>query len=332
MDASDDVNSRAETHPHDHGPGTGEHKHDHGPGGHHGHSHGPANYDRAFLIGILLNGGFVAVQAVYGVLSNSLALLADAGHNFSDVLSLVLAWGAAVLAKRLPTARRTYGLRRSSILASLANAALLLVAVGAIVWEAVRRFGSPEPVAESTVIVVASIGILINAGTAVMFMRGRDSDINIRGAFLHMAADAAVSLGVVVSAIGVMLTGWTWLDPASSVLIAVVITIGTWSLLRDSINLALDAVPANIDHAAIERFLVGQPGVREVHDLHIWAMSTTEVALTAHLVRPDQPTDDAFLSQIAQELRARHGVQHATLQVEQGDPRYPCHLAPAEVV
>jgi cobalt-zinc-cadmium efflux system protein len=329
VDASDDVSGRAETHPRDHGH---DHAHDHGPGGHHGHSHGPANYDRAFLIGILLNGGFVVIQAVYGVLSNSLALLADAGHNFSDVLSLVLAWGAAMLAKRVPTARRTYGLRRSSILASLANAALLLVAVGAIVWEAVRRFGSPEPVAEVTVIVVASIGIAINAATAMMFVRGRDSDINIRGAFLHMAADAAVSLGVVLSALGIMLTGWTWLDPASSVLIAVVITIGTWSLLRDSVNLALDAVPANIDSAAIERFLAGQPGVSEVHDLHIWAMSTTEVALTAHLVRPDQPTDDAFLSGIAQELRAHHGVQHATLQVEQGDPRYPCHLAPAEVV
>jgi cobalt-zinc-cadmium efflux system protein len=322
----DGKGAAAASHPdHDHG-------HHHGPGGHHGHSHGPANFDRAFLIGILLNGGFVVIQAAYGLMSNSLALLADAGHNFSDVLSLVLAWGAAMLAKRLPTARRTYGLRRSSILASLANAALLLVAVGAIIWEAVRRFGSPEPVAETTVIVVASIGIVINAATAVMFMRGRKGDINIRGAFLHMVADAAVSFGVVVSAIGVMLTGWTWLDPASSVLIAVVITIGTWSLLRDSLNLALDAVPNNIDHDGIERFLAGQPGVREVHDLHIWAMSTTEVALTAHLVRPDLPTDDAFLSRIAQELRAHHGVQHATLQVEQGDPRYPCHLAPAEVV
>ena len=327
MDVHGGERGAGEARHHDHG-------HQHGPGGHHGHghSHGPANYDRAFLIGILLNGGFVVIQATYGVLSNSLALLADAGHNLSDVLSLLLAWGASALAKRLPTARHTYGLRRSSILASLANAALLLVAVGAIVWEAVRRFGSPEPVAEMTVIVVASIGVLINAATAVMFMRGRHSDINIRGAFLHMAADAAVSLGVVASALGIMLTGWLWLDPASSVLIAIVITIGTWSLLRDSLNLALDAVPGNIDRGQIEQFLANRPGVRELHDLHIWAMSTTEVALTAHLVRPDLPTDDAFLAHIAQELREHYGVQHATLQVEQGDPRYPCRLAPAEVV
>ena len=308
------------------------HDHDHGAGGHHGHAHGPANYDRAFLIGILLNGGFVVVEAVYGLLSNSLALLADAGHNLSDVLSLVLAWGASALSRRLPTARHTYGLKRSSILASLANAALLLVAVGAIVWEAVRRLGTPEPVAEATVIVVATIGIVINTATALMFMRGRQRDINIRGAFLHMAADAAVSLGVVLSGVAIIFTGWMWLDPASSMAIALAITIGTWSLLRDSLNLALDAVPANIDRGKIEQFLGSQPGVREVHDLHIWAMSTTEVALTAHLVRPDLPTDDAFLVHIAQELRERHGVQHATLQVEQGDPRYPCRLAPAEVV
>jgi cobalt-zinc-cadmium efflux system protein len=279
-----------------------------------------------------LNGGFVVVEAVYGVLSNSLALLADAGHNLGDVLSLVLAWGAAALSRRLPTARHTYGLKRSSILASLANAALLLVAVGAIVWEAVRRFGAPEPVAEATVIVVATIGIAINTATALMFMRGRDRDINIRGAFLHMAADAAVSLGVVLSSVAIIFTGWLWLDPLSSVLIAIVITIGTWSLLKDSLNLALDAVPASVDRARIEQFLAAQAGVCEVHDLHIWAMSTTEVALTAHLVRPDLPTDDAFLSNIAHELREHYGVQHATLQIEQGDPRYPCHLAPAEVV
>jgi len=307
------------------------HHHDHGPGGH-GHDHGPANYDRAFLIGIVLNGGFVVVEAVYGVLSNSLALLADAGHNLGDVLSLVLAWGASALARRLPTARHTYGLRRSSILASLTNAALLLVAVGAIVWEAVRRFGTPEPVAESTVIVVAAIGIAINTATALMFMRGRHRDINIRGAFLHMAADAAVSLGVVLSAAAIMFTGWLWLDPASSVAIALVITVGTWSLLKDSLNLALDAVPESVDRYKIEQFLASQPGVCEVHDLHIWAMSTTEVALTAHLVRPDLPTDDAFLAHVALELREHYGVQHATLQIEQGDPRYPCRLAPAEVV
>src|SRR5262249_37209763 len=213
-----------------------------------------------------------------------------------DVRGVVVAWGGGGLAGGLPRGRHTYGLRRSSILASLTNAALLLVAVGAIVWEAVRRFGTPEPVAESTVIVVAAIGIAINTATALMFMRGRHRDINIRGAFLHMAADAAVSLGVVLSAAAIMFTGWLLLDPASSVAIALVITVGTWSLLKDSLNLALDAVPESVDRYKIEQFLASQPGVCEVHDLHIWAMSTTEVALTAHLVRPDLPTDDAFLA------------------------------------
>ena len=326
---------------HDHAHGAG-HRHDHvhahaqghshAAGGHHGHAHGPASYDRAFAVGIALNTGFVVIEAVYGLLGNSLALLADAGHNLSDVLSLVLAWAASALARRQPTARHTYGLKRSSILASLANAVLLLVAVGAIVLEAVRRLETPEPVAETTVIVVASIGIAINAATAFMFMAGRERDINIRGAYLHMAADAAVSLGVVLSGFAVMATGWYWLDPASSILIAVVITVGTWSLLRDSLNLALDAVPTTVDRDAVERFLAALPGVTEVHDLHIWAMSTTEVALTAHLVRPAAAADDAFLAHVAEELRAHHGVQHATLQIEQGDPRYPCHLAPAEVV
>jgi cobalt-zinc-cadmium efflux system protein len=312
---------------HDH---TG-HSHDHGHG-HHGHAHGPANHSRAFAIGVILNLGFVVVEAVYGVIGNSLALLADAGHNLSDVLSLILAWVAASLAKRQPTERHTYGLRRSTILASLANAALLLVAVGAIVWEAVQRLDKPQPVAETTVIVVALIGIAINGVTALMFMSGRKSDINIRGAFMHMAADAAVSLGVVLAGLLVMATGWLWLDPATSIAIAVVITVGTWSLLRDSLNLALDAVPPHVDRAAVEKFLAGRPGVTEVHDLHIWAISTTEVALTAHLVRPEAALDDAFLAEVAHELREKFGVQHATLQVEGGDPRFPCHLAPAEVV
>ena len=315
-------------HAHDHG-------HAHGPGhahAHHGHSHGPASYNRAFAVGIVLNTGFVIVEAFYGVMGNSLALLADAGHNLSDVLSLMMAWGAAALAKRRPTERRTYGLRRSSILASLANALLLLVAVGGVVWEAVQRLQKPEPVVETTVIIVALIGIAINTGTAVMFMAGRKNDINIQGAFMHMAADAAVSLGVVLAAVAMMFTGWLWLDPATSLVIAIVITVGTWSLLRESLNLALDAVPQGVDHQKVERFLAEQPGVSEVHDLHIWAMSTTEVALTAHLVRPDAPLDDAFLARIGHDLRERFGVQHATLQIESGDPRYPCHLAPADTV
>ena len=322
---------RHDAHDHNHADGhshAGGHNHAHG----HGHAHGPASYNRAFAVGIALNTGFVIVEAFYGIMGNSLALLADAGHNLSDVLSLIMAWGAAALAKRRPTERRTYGLRRTSILASLANALLLLVAVGGVAWEAVQRLARPEPVVETTVIVVALIGIGINAATALMFMSGRKSDINIQGAFLHMAADAAVSLGVVLAAVAMMYTGWLWLDPATSLVIAVVITAGTWSLLRESINLALDAVPQGVDRREVERFLAGQPGVTEVHDLHIWAMSTTEVALTAHLVRPGAALDDGLLSNLGRELRQRFGVQHATVQIEAGDPRYPCHLAPADTV
>ena len=318
-------------HHHDHAHGAGGHSHAHSHA-HHGHAHGPTNYNRAFAIGIVLNTAFVIVEAFYGVMGNSLALLADAGHNLSDVLSLMMAWAAAALAKRRPTERRTYGLRRTSILASLANALLLLVAVGGVVWEAVQRLGKPEPVVETTVIVVALIGIGINAATAMMFMSGRKSDINIQGAFMHMAADAAVSLGVVLAAVAMMYTGWLWLDPATSLVIALVITIGTWSLLRESVNLALDAVPQGVNRQEVERYLAGQPGVTEVHDLHIWAMSTTEVALTAHLVRPGAVVDDGFLATLCRELRQRFGVQHATVQIESGDPRYPCHLAPADTV
>ena len=248
------------------------------------------------------------------------------------MLGLLLAWGAAALVKRRPTARHTYGLKRSSILASLANAILLLVAVGMIVWEAVHRLGQPQPVAETTVLWVAAVGIVINTVTALMFVRGGKSDINIRGAFLHMAADAAVSLGVVIAALAVMATGWLWLDPAVSIAIAIVITLGTWSLLRSSLNLALDAVPETIDRPAIEVYLAALPGVTEVHDLHIWAMSTTEVALTAHLVRPDCPVDDGLLGRSARELAERFGIAHSTIQIESGDPDHPCRLAPAEVV
>jgi cobalt-zinc-cadmium efflux system protein len=310
------------------------HNHTHGHGHAHSHAHGPAaqDFSRAFAIGVALNIGFVVVEAAYGFLANSLALLADAGHNLSDVLGLLLAWGAAALVKRRPTARHTYGLKRSSILASLANAILLLVAVGMIVWEAVHRLGQPQPVAETTVLWVAAVGIVINTVTALMFVRGGKSDINIRGAFLHMAADAAVSLGVVIAALAVMATGWLWLDPAVSIAIAIVITLGTWSLLRSSLNLALDAVPEAIDRPAIEVYLAALPGVTEVHDLHIWAMSTTEVALTAHLVRPDCPVDDGLLGRSARELAERFGIAHSTIQIESGDPDHPCRLAPAEVV
>lgn len=309
------------------------HDHDHsGSAKGHGHSRGPPNYSWAFAIGIALNFGFVVVEAAYGVLSNSLALLADAGHNLGDVLGLMLAWAAALLAKRRPTARHTYGLRRGSILASLTNAALLLIAVGGIVWEAIQRLAKPEPVTETTVIWVAAIGILINTATALMFMKGRKDDLNVKGAFLHMAADAAVSLGVVIAGVVIMMTGWSWLDPVVSLVIALVITIGTWSLLRDSLNLALDAVPENVDRKAVESYLAGLPGVVEVHDLHIWAMSTTEVALTAHLVRPGAAPDDSLLAQTSRDVHERFSIDHATFQVETGDPDHPCRLAPAEVV
>ena len=295
----------------------------------HGHAHAPADFGRAFAVGVALNLGFVVVEAVFGYLAGSLALIADAGHNLSDVFGLLLAWGAAWLSKLAPTLRRSYGYRRSSILAALINAVVLLIAVGAIVWEAIRRFADPEPIVAGTVIWVAAIGIAINTATALMFMSGRKGDLNIRGAFLHMAADALVSLGVVIAAIVILATGWLWLDPAVSIAIAVVITVGTWGLLRDSVNLAMDAVPDAIDPAQVEAYLAAQPGVAEVHDLHIWAMSTTETALTVHLVRPGAPPDDALLARLRHELHVRFAIEHCTIQVETGEP---CPQAPAHVV
>ncbi len=307
------------------------HDHGHTHGGH-GHSHAPASFGRAFAIGIALNAGFIVVEATFGILAHSLALVADAGHNLSDVLGLVLAWGASVLVRRRPTARRTYGLRRSSILAALFNAVFLLVAIGAIAWEALGRFRHPEPVAGGTVIWVALVGIAVNTATALLFMAGRKDDLNIRGAFLHMAADAGVSLGVVVAGLVILLTGWQWLDPVVSLAIVAVILVGTWGLLRDSVNLALDAVPEGIDTAAVTTYLAALPGVTEVHDLHIWAMSTTETALTAHLVIPGIRDGDALLARVCAELHDRFGIEHATVQIEHGDPAYPCGLAPAHTV
>jgi cobalt-zinc-cadmium efflux system protein len=322
-----------ESHGHGHGHGNGHEGHgqpsaqDHLHGalhGGHGHSHGPANYGRAFAIGVVLNLLFVGIEALYGWRSNSLSLLADAGHNLSDVLGLVLAWVATVLAQRVPTARRTYGLRRSSILASLGNALLLLAAVIGIAWEAIVRLQDPQPIASGTVMVVASIGILINGLTAWMFMAGSKSDLNVRGAFLHMAADAAVSAGVVLAALAMRYTGWLWLDPVTSLAIALVITVGTWGRLRDSIDLSMDAVPRHIDPEKVEAFLRTLPGVVAVHDLHIWAMSTTEVALTVHLVKPDARVDDALLERIGHELAERFGIGHATVQLELGEGEYDC--------
>jgi cobalt-zinc-cadmium efflux system protein len=293
------------------------------------HSHSSGTYDRAFAIGVVLNLGFVVIEGVFGLLSGSLALVADAGHNLSDVFGLLLAWGGAVLTQRRPTYRRTYGLKKSSIMAALVNAMIILVAIGAIAWEAVRRFGDPHPVAETTVIVVAAVGVVINGATALLFMSGRSRDINIRGAFIHMAADAGVSLGVVVVALLMNATGWLWLDPAVSLVIVLIIAVGTWDLLRDSLNMALDAVPPGVDREAVEAFLAGLPGVSEVHDVHIWAMSTTETALTVHLVRPGAGTDDGFLAEASKRLHERFAIAHATFQIENGDT---CHLAPAEVV
>jgi len=299
---------------------------------HQGHEHGQGNYNRAFAIGTALNIGFVIIEVVYGNLAHSLALVADAGHNLSDVLGLLLAWGAGALTRRPPTRRHTYGLRRSSILAALINALVLLLAMGAIAWEAVRRFSEPSSVSGGTVIGVAVVGIIINTVTALMFLSGRQQDLNIRGAFLHMAADAVVSLGVVLAGIAIVFTGWLWFDPVVSLIIVVVVVVGTWQLLKDSVNLALDAVPEEIEPLAVQTYLAERPGVVGVHDLHIWAMSTTETALTAHLIMPAGHPGDAFLVQVFQELHDHFGIEHATLQIETGDPRYPCTLAPENVV
>ncbi len=302
------------------------HDHDHA-----GHAHAPADFGRAFAIGIGLNTAFVVVEAGCGLAANSVALLADAGHNLSDVLGLIVAWAATRLGQRPPTPRFTYGLKGSSILAALFNAILLLIAVGAIAWEAVGRFADPQPVAGGTVMIVAAIGIGINGLTAWLFARGSKGDLNIRGAYLHMAADAAVSAGVVVAALMIVMTGWQWLDPVVSIVISAVIVWGTWGLLRDSVTMSLAAVPPGIDPVAVRGLLAALPGVTRVHDLHIWPMSTTEVALTAHVVVPSGGRGDAFLAHAAHELDARFGIVHTTLQVESGSD-YACRLAPADVV
>ena len=292
------------------------HSHDHGHGGGHGHSHAPKDFGRAFAVGVVLNTAFVAVEATYGFLSGSMALVADAGHNLSDVLSLLLAWGASVLAKRAPNHRFTYGFKSSTILAALANAMLLLVAIGMILVETLGRLADPQPIEAGTVMIVAGIGIAINTGTALMFLRGRKHDINVRGAFLHMAADALVSLGVVMAGALILLTGALWIDPITSLAIVAVIAWGTWGLLKDSVVMGLLAVPEGVDEPAVRTYLAGLPGVSAVHDLHIWPMSTTETALTAHLVMPAGAPGDAFLREAAHELEHHHAIGHVTLQVE----------------
>src|ERR1700761_8212041 len=317
-------------HQHDHDHHDHSHGHDHGHShGHFGHSHAPDHFGFAFAAGVTLNTLFVVAELIFGYSASSLALMSDAVHNFSDVIALLLAWGATWLAGKQPTQQHTYGYRRASILAALVNAGLLLIAVGGIAVEAVNRIQQPAAVAGWTVVVVAALGILVNGGTALLFMRGRHGDLNIRGAYLHMAADAGVSFGVVVAALVIMATGWQWVDPVISLGIAAVVLASGWGLAKDSVNLALDGVPKGVELAKVQDFLMRLDGVAELHDLHIWAMSTNETALTAHLVCPGG-YDDGFLHQVCEELSHRFNIHHATLQIEaSGDV---CRLAPAEVV
>jgi cobalt-zinc-cadmium efflux system protein len=335
-------------HAHDDGHGHDGHGHGHDGHGHngHGHAHGhhhhapPDGFDRAFALGAALNATFVAAEFGFGFAAHSIALVADAAHNLGDVLGLLLAWGAAALGRRRPTDLRTYGFGRTTILASLTNAVVLLVSVGAIGVEAVRRLfeagapgaGALEAVGGRTVMLVAAAGIAVNGVTALLFARGRHGDLNVRGAFLHMAADAAVSAGVVVSGLVILLTGWAWLDPAVSLAIALLILVSTWGLLRASVDLVLDKVPDGVDAASVRAYLAGLPGVREVHDLHIWGLSTTETALTAHLVREDAAEDGTLLRRLTAEVRARYGIGHATIQFETAETARACMLRPDHVV
>jgi cobalt-zinc-cadmium efflux system protein len=315
----------AATHDHHHGA------HDHSHHGGHGHVHAPASFGRAFAIGIALNAAFVAVEAVAGFYGHSVALLADAGHNVSDILGLGVAWLASTLGTRSPTPRFTYGLRGSSILAALFNAVFLLVVVGALSLEAVQRLFSPQPVAGATIMIVAAAGVAVNGITAYLFAAGRHGDINIKGAYLHMAADALVSVGVIAAGGAILLTGWLWIDPVVSLVVNLVIVAGTWSLLRDSLAMSMQAVPAAIEPAEVRGFLLGCEGVAHIHDLHVWPMSTTESAITAHLVVPAGHPGDAFLNATAKQLRDRFGIGHMTLQIETS-PDGECPLAPDHVV
>ncbi|MEN8782162.1 MAG: cation diffusion facilitator family transporter [Desulfobacterales bacterium] len=291
------------------------------------HNHGPTNYNRAFAVGVVLNFGFVIAEVIFGITADSLALLADAGHNLSDVAGLLLAWGASVLSRFQPTAKRTYGYRSTTIIAALVNAFILLVAVGGIALESVQRFKSPAPAAGETIIIVATIGVVINTATALLFFTGRKKDLNIRGAYLHMASDAGVSVGVVLAGIGIMTTGWLWIDPLVSLVIVAIILVSTWGLLKESMNLALQAVPAGIDTQMVSDYLCCLPGVTAVHDLHIWAISTTETALTAHLVKPDPIDDDVLITQARRDLFKNFGIDHMTLQWERSDSFVQCGAA-----
>ena len=304
---------------------TDHHNHNHSKGHHHHPS--PKSQGRVFIMTIVLNMLFVIIEFAYGFITNSTALIADAGHNISDVLGLMLAWGAIILTRKAPSKRYTYGLRSTSIMAAVANAMLLLVACGAIAMEAIDRFSQPPAVAGLTVSIVAAVGIVINGLSAWLLMRGSKEDLNIRGAYLHMAADAAVSLAVVIAGVAMFYTGWFMIDPIISLMIVIVIVVGTWSLLRDSMQLALSAVPANIDALAIDAYLRQLAGVTEIHDLHIWGLSTTESALTVHLVMPNGHPSDNFMDEIVQTLEERFFVHHSTLQIEQGTTNHSCSLS-----
>lgn len=300
------------------------HEHGHGHTHGHGHDHARKDYGRAFVVGIALNVVFVAVEAAYGVASGSVALIADAAHNLTDVLGLAVAWAAFLLARKKPSRRHTYGLRKTTVLAALANAVLLLVAIGGVAWEAIGRLRSPANVEGTVVMGVAAVGVVVNGVSAALFAKGQKGDANLRGAFLHLAGDALVSLGVVIAGALIVRTGWMWIDPAVSVIVSVVILVGTWGLLKQSVNLALDAVPEGIDPEAVNRYLAELPGVLEVHDLHIWAMSTTETALTAHLVMATSSCEPAFLTEVGKVLHDRFAIEHPTLQVEARETPSPC--------
>ena len=297
----------------------------------HSHARDPQGYDRAFAVAVALNAGFVAIETAYGFAVSSMALLADAGHNLADVLGLLLAWGSVCLMRRAPTRRRTYGMGRSSVLAALLNAGLLLVAVGGVLWGAIGHLIEPVEVAGATVMGVAAAGVAVNAVSALLFRTGRKHDLNVGAAFLHLVADAAVSAGVVAAGAVVWLTGWEWVDPVVALAVGAAIAVGAWRLLRQSVDLALDAVPDRIDPAGVRAWLAAQPGVVEVHDLHIWAMSTAETALTVHLVKPQARIDDAWLASLCGELHERFHIEHATIQVENGGGA-PCRLAPEHVI
>jgi cobalt-zinc-cadmium efflux system protein len=297
---------------------------------HQTHDHAPKNFGAVFAVATALNVALIVLQVIYGVIANSVALLADAAHNFGDVLGLLLAWGAYIVAAATPTRRHTYGFRSATILAALANGVILLVATGAIAWEALQRFSEPGEIAGVTVMVVAGIGILINGLSAWLLSGGQRQDLNIRGAFLHLIGDAAVSAGVVVSGGLILLTGWRWLDPAASLIISAVIVWTTWGLLKNAVQLSLAAVPDSIDPLTVERYLAGLPGVASLHDLHIWAVSTTETALTVHLVMPDGHPGDEFLKSVAEQLHDRFEIVHPTLQIEVDGAA--CKLAPAHVI